>query len=99
MQCLICYYIAISLFSFLLLQSLSDGHIIITSTEFISGTSNVITTSKVTEAVITTLYENVRLRLDSIQAAKSEPPAVKEAEPASIFIGRWLIDDSSEEDN
>ncbi|TGZ51016.1 uncharacterized protein LOC112467261 [Temnothorax curvispinosus] len=79
--------------------SLSDGHIIITSTEFVSGTSNVITTSKITEAVVTTLYENVRLRLESIQAAESEPPAVKEAEPASIFIGRWLIDDSSEEDN
>ncbi|XP_018355913.1 PREDICTED: uncharacterized protein LOC108756529 [Trachymyrmex septentrionalis] len=78
--------------------SLSDGHIVITSTEFISGTSNVITTSKITETVITTLYENVRLRLESIQAAKSEPPAVKEAEPASVFIGRWLID-SSEEDN
>lgn len=78
---------------------MSDGHIIITSTEFISGTSNVITTSKITETVITTLYENVRLRLESIQAAKSEPPAVKEAEPASVFIGRWLIDDSSEEDN
>jgi len=78
---------------------LSDGHIIITSTEFISGTSNVITTSKITETVITTLYENVRLRLESIQAAKSEPLAVKEAEPASVFIGRWLIDDSSEEDN
>ena len=84
--------------SFFLLQSLSDGHIVITSTEFISGTSNVITTSKITETVITTLYENVRLRLESIQAAKSEPPAVKEAEPASVFIGRWLID-SSEEDN
>ncbi|EGI66317.1 PREDICTED: uncharacterized protein LOC105145227 [Acromyrmex echinatior] len=79
--------------------SLSDGHIIITSTEFISGTSNVITTSKITETVITTLYENVRLRLESIQAAKSEPPVVKEAEPASVFIGRWLINDSSEEDN
>ncbi|XP_011689140.1 PREDICTED: uncharacterized protein LOC105450784 [Wasmannia auropunctata] len=79
--------------------SLSDGQIIITSTDFISETSNVITTSKITEAVITTLYENVQLRLESIQAAKSEPPAVKEAEPASIFIGRWLTDDSSEEDN
>lgn len=79
--------------------SLSDSHIIITSTEFISGTSNVITTSKVTEAVITTLYENIRLRLESIRAAESEPPAVKEAETASIFIGRWLTNDSSEEDN
>lgn len=78
--------------------SLSDGHIIVTSTEFISSTSNVITTSKVTEAVVTTLYENVRLRLESIQSAKSEPPAVKEAEPASIFIGRWIINDSSEDD-
>ncbi|KAL0123701.1 hypothetical protein PUN28_005898 [Cardiocondyla obscurior] len=79
--------------------SLSDSQIIVTSTEIISSTSNVITTSKVTEAVITTLYENVRVRLESIQPAKSEPPAVKEAEPASIFIGRWLIDSSSEEDN
>ncbi|CAL1685210.1 unnamed protein product [Lasius platythorax] len=78
--------------------SLSDGHIIITSSEFISGTSNVITTSKVTEAVVTTLYENVRLRLESIQPAESEPPTVKEAEPASIFIGRWLINDSEEDD-
>lgn len=58
-----------------------------------------ITTSKITEAVVTTLYENVRVRLESIQAATSEPPAVKEAEPASIFIGKWLNDDSSEEDN
>lgn len=79
--------------------SLSDSHIMITSTEFISGTSNMITTSKITEAVVTTLYENVRVRLESIQAATSEPPAVKEAEPASIFIGKWLNDDSSEEDN
>lgn len=64
-----------------------------------SGTSNVITTSKVTEAVTTTLYENVRLRLESIKRAESEPPIVKEAELASIFIGRWLFDDSFEEDN
>lgn len=87
-----------STFSLFLSQSLSDGHIIITSSEFISGTSNVITTSKVTEAVVTTLYENVRLRLESIQPAESEPPTVKEAEPASIFIGRWLINDSEEDD-
>ncbi|XP_070161875.1 vitellogenin-1 isoform X2 [Polyergus mexicanus] len=79
--------------------SLSNGHIIITSTEFISDTSNVITRSKINEEVVTTLYENVRLRLESIQPAESEPPSVKEAESASIFIGRWLIDNSSEEDN
>ncbi|KAL6417005.1 hypothetical protein ACFW04_014715 [Cataglyphis niger] len=79
--------------------SLSNGHIIITSREFISGTSNVITRSKINEEVVTTLYENVRLSLESIQPAESEPPTVKEAEFASIFIGRWLIDNSSEEDN
>ncbi|XP_029165794.1 vitellogenin-like isoform X2 [Nylanderia fulva] len=74
--------------------SLSDGHIIVTATEFISSTSNVITTSKVTEAVVTTLYENVRLRLESIQSANSEPPVVKEAESASIFIAANVtIDD------
>lgn len=84
---------------FLFPQSLSNGHIVVTSTEFVSDTSNVITTSKITEAVVTSLHENVRLRLESIQAAESEPPTVKEAEPASIFIGRWLNNDSSEEDN
>jgi hypothetical protein len=78
---------------------MSDGHIIVTSTEFISGTSNVITTSKISEAVMTTLYENVRLRLESIRSAESEPPTVKDAEPASIYIGRWLIDGSPEEDD
>lgn len=73
---------------------------IITSAEFISGTSNVIRTSKITtEPIVTTLYENVRIRLESIQPATSEPPTVTEAESASIFIGRWLIDNSSEEDN
>ncbi|KAH0955442.1 hypothetical protein HN011_007215 [Eciton burchellii] len=80
-------------------MSMSDGHIIVTSTEFISGTSNVITTSKISEAVMTTLYENVRLRLESIRSAESEPPTVKDAEPASIYIGRWLIDGSPEEDD
>lgn len=87
------------MFSLFLLQSSSDGQIIITSTEFISGTSNIITTNKITEEMITTLYEDVRLRLESIQPAESEPPAVKEAESVSIFIGRWLIDNSSEENN
>ncbi|XP_032673353.1 uncharacterized protein LOC116845119 [Odontomachus brunneus] len=77
----------------------SDSHIIVTSTDFISYTSNVITTSKLTEAVITTLYENARLKLVSIGPAEREPPPVTEAEPVSIFIGRWSIVDSFEDDN
>uniref|UniRef100_A0A348G626 Vitellogenin 3 n=1 Tax=Odontomachus monticola TaxID=613454 RepID=A0A348G626_ODOMO len=77
----------------------SDSHIVVTSTDFISYTSNVITTSKITEAVITTLYENARLKLVSIGPAEREPPPVTEAEPVSIFIGRWSIVDSFEDDN
>lgn len=81
----------------ILLQSLSDSHIMITSTEFISGTSNVITTSKITEPAITTLYESIQLRLHTIQPAESAPPMVSEAESASIFIGRWLFDDTPDD--
>lgn len=82
-----------------LLQSLLDNNIFMTSTDFVSDTSSEITTSKVTEEVITMLYENVRLKLVSIRPAESEPQPVTEAEPASIFIGSWLISDSPEEDN
>lgn len=81
------------------MQSSSDSHIIVTSSDFISDTSNVITTSKITEAVITTLYENARLKLVSIGPAEKEVPPVTEAELVSIFISRWSITDSSEGDN
>ncbi|KAG7206761.1 hypothetical protein KM043_000680 [Ampulex compressa] len=77
----------------------SDSHIIITSADLISATSNVITTNKITEAIVTTLYENISLSLESIQPAEDEPPPVKDAEPASIFIGEWLMESSSEEDS
>ncbi|XP_012221455.1 uncharacterized protein [Linepithema humile] len=79
--------------------NLMESEIIISSTDFVSRMSNIIITSKVTEAVTTSLHENVWLRLESIKRAESEPPIVQEAEPASIFIGRWLFDDSLEEDN
>ncbi|XP_014471452.1 PREDICTED: uncharacterized protein LOC106742741 [Dinoponera quadriceps] len=79
--------------------SLLDNNIFVTSTDFVSDTSSEITTSKITEGVVTILYENVRLKLISIRPAESEPPPVTEAEPVSIFIGRWLIADLSEEDN
>ncbi|KAK9303582.1 hypothetical protein QLX08_004800 [Tetragonisca angustula] len=77
--------------------SSSESHIVITSTEFISGTTNVITASKVSEETITTLYENISVRLESILPAASEPPEVKDPEPASMFIGRWLIENSMED--
>lgn len=82
------------------MQSLLDNNIFVTLTDFISDTSSEITTSKITEqeAVITILYENVRLKLVSIRPAKSEPPPVMEAEPVSIFIGSWFAD-SSEQNN
>ena len=80
-----------------LLQSSSESHIVITSTEFMSGTTNVITASKVSEGTITTLYENISVRLESIMPAASEPPDVKDPEPASMFIGRWLIENSMED--
>lgn len=79
--------------------SASDSHILITSNKFISGTSNVITTSKATEEMITTLHENISLQLDSIQPAEGEPPQVRDAETASILIGRWLVETISEEDS
>ncbi|EFN86750.1 uncharacterized protein LOC105181152 isoform X2 [Harpegnathos saltator] len=79
--------------------STSYSQIAVTESDFVSDMSSVITMNKITEAVLTTLYENVRLRLVSIRPAESEPPAVTEAEPASIFIGRWLIAGSADEDN
>ncbi|CAK9826141.1 hypothetical protein ANTRET_LOCUS4032 [Anthophora retusa] len=78
--------------------SSSESHIVVTSTEFISGTINVVTTNKVSEGIVTTLYENINLKLESILPAKSEPLEVKDPEPASIFIGRWLRENSMEED-
>lgn len=78
---------------------MSDSHIILTSTEFISGMSNTIKRSKLSEPMMTTLYEDVQLWLESIRPAESEPPAVKEAELATIFIGRWLIDEEDLEDD
>ncbi|XP_061927086.1 uncharacterized protein LOC107996913 isoform X1 [Apis cerana] len=80
-------------------QSSSESHIAITSTEFISGTTNVITTSKVSEGMVTTLYENISVRLESILAASDDPPEVKDPELASMFIGRWLMENSMEEDD
>lgn len=80
------------------LQSSSESHIVITSTEFISGTTNVINTSKVSEGMVTTLYENISVRLVSILPALNEPPEVKDPEPASMFIGRWLMESSMEDD-
>lgn len=79
--------------------SSSESHIAITSTEFISGTTNVITTSKVSEGMVTTLYENISVRLESILAASDDPPEVKDPELASMFIGRWLMENSMEEDD
>ncbi|XP_033352090.1 uncharacterized protein LOC117234718 isoform X2 [Bombus vosnesenskii] len=78
--------------------SSSESHIVITSTEFISGTTNVINTSKVSEGMVTTLYENISVRLESILPALNEPPEVKDPEPASMFIGRWLMESSMEDD-
>ncbi|XP_017876912.1 uncharacterized protein LOC108623115 [Ceratina calcarata] len=77
----------------------SESHAAITSTEFISGTTNVVTTSKVSESTETTLYEHISLRLESILPAESEPPEVKDPESASMFIGRWLAENSMEEDS
>ncbi|CAL7936599.1 unnamed protein product [Xylocopa violacea] len=77
----------------------SESHIVVTPTEFISGTTNVVTTSKVSEGMVTTLYENISIRLESILPAEDEPPEVREPEPASMFIGRWLRDNSMEEDS
>ena len=79
--------------------SSSKNVIMLTSTEFLSGTTNVITTNKVSEGMMTTLYENISLMLESILPAKSKPVEVKDPEPASIFIGRWLIDKSFEDDS
>lgn len=80
-------------------KSSSESHIAITSTEFISGTTNVITTSKVSEGMVTTLYENISVRLESILAARDDPPEVKDPELASMFIGRWLMENSMEDDD
>lgn len=58
-----------------------------------------ITTSKVSEGMVTTLYENISVRLESILAASDDPPEVKDPELASMFIGRWLMENSMEEDD
>lgn len=82
------------------MQISSETHIAITSTEFISGTTNVITNmvrNKVSEEMVTTLYENISLRLESISPAASQPPEVKDPEPVSIFVGRWRMDSSMED--
>ncbi|XP_003700877.2 uncharacterized protein LOC100880593 [Megachile rotundata] len=78
--------------------SSSTSYIVLTSTEFTSGTRNVIITNKVSEGAMTTLYEDISLRLESILPAKGKPPEVKEPEPASMFVGRWLMDKSIEDD-
>ncbi|KOC59838.1 Vitellogenin-3 [Habropoda laboriosa] len=78
--------------------SSSESLIIVTSTEFITGTINVVTTNKISERIATTLYENINLKLESILPAESEPLEVKDPEPASMFIGRWLRESSLEED-
>lgn len=84
--------------SIFLSQSSSESHIVITSTEFISGTTNVVATNKVSEGMVTTLYENISVRLKSISPAKSEPPKVKNPEPASMLIGRWQTESSVQVD-
>lgn len=75
----------------------SENSIVMTTTDFSANTWNVIKTSKPIDEMVTTLYEGIRLTLKSIHPAKSEPPEVKDPARASIFIGRWLIDESSEE--
>ncbi|XP_017759790.1 PREDICTED: uncharacterized protein LOC108550546 [Eufriesea mexicana] len=78
----------------------SESQIVITSNEFISGTTNVITNvvmKKGSGEIMTTLYENISLRLESITPAVSEAPEVKDPEPASMFVGRWRMDSSMED--
>lgn len=48
--------------------------------------------------MVTTLYENISVRLESILPALNEPPKVKDPETASMFIGRWLMESSMEDD-
>ncbi|XP_076175861.1 vitellogenin [Ptiloglossa arizonensis] len=76
--------------------SSSESHIVFTSTEFMSGTTNVITIIRDYERA--TLYENINLRLDTILAAKDRPPEVKNPERVSMFIGGWTME-SPQRDN
>ncbi|XP_043253575.1 uncharacterized protein LOC122398040 [Colletes gigas] len=75
--------------------SSSESYITITSTEFMASSTNVVLV-RVFEGA--TLYENIKLRLDSIEPARSEPPEVKDPELASMFIGGWLWDNSQHDD-
>ncbi|XP_076641427.1 uncharacterized protein LOC143352643 [Halictus rubicundus] len=72
----------------------SESRIVITSTEFLSGTRNVIKLNKGRESVI--LDENITLWLESITPAKQDPPEVRDPEEVSMFIGDWMMDDSDE---
>ncbi|XP_053973570.1 uncharacterized protein LOC128873767 [Hylaeus volcanicus] len=72
--------------------SSSESHIVVTSSEFMTGTRNVVTINRVYEG--TTLYENINLRLYSVEQARDLPPEVKDPEPTSIFIGGWSMENS-----
>ncbi|XP_076375967.1 uncharacterized protein LOC143259052 [Megalopta genalis] len=67
--------------------TLSESRVLITSTEFLSGTRNVIRLNRGRESV--TLDENITLWLESITPAKHHPPEVRAPEEVSIFIRDW----------